>query len=66
MKTKTESNKREAPRRIQRAREASREDAIAATHQFFAVVHERSRDTTAEEPTATTVREKWKWCGYSL
>ena len=35
VKTKTESNIREAPRRIQSAREASREDAIAATHQFF-------------------------------
>ena len=55
VKTKTESNIRETPRRIQRAREASREDAIAGTCQFFAAVHERSRDTTAEEPTATTV-----------
>ena len=54
MKTKTESNIREAPRRIQRAREESREDAIASTHQSFAAVHERSRDTTAEEPTVTT------------
>ena len=35
VKTKTESNIREAPRRIQRAREASRQDAIAATHQFL-------------------------------
>ena len=55
VKTKTESNIREAPRRIQRAREASREDAMAATHQFFAAVHERRRDTTAEKPTVTTV-----------
>ena len=54
VKTKTESNITEAPRRIQRAREASREDVIAATHQVFAAVHERSRDTTAEEPTMTT------------
>ena len=54
VKTKTESSLREAPRRIQRTREASREDAIASTCQFFAVVHERNRDTTAEEPTVTT------------
>ena len=27
---------------------------IAATHQFFAVVHERNRDTAAEEPIVTT------------
>ena len=39
-KTKTECNIREAPRRIQRTREASREDAIASTCQFFAAVHE--------------------------
>ena len=54
VKTKTESNIREAPRRIQRTREASREDAIASTHQFFAVVHERNRDTVAKEPIVTT------------
>ena len=54
VKTKTESNIREAPRRIQRTREASREDAIASTHQFFAVVHERNRDTAAAEPIVTT------------
>ena len=54
MKTKTESSIREAPRRIQRTREASREDAIASTSQFFAVVYERNRDTTAEEPTVTS------------
>ena len=49
-----ESNIREAPRRIQRTTEASREDAIASTHQFFAAVHERNRDTAAEEPTVTS------------
>ena len=54
VKTKTESNIREAPRRIQRTREASREDVIALTHHFFAAVHERNRDTTAEEPTVTS------------
>ena len=31
VKTKSESNIREAPRRIQRTREASREDAIVST-----------------------------------
>ena len=54
VKTKTESNIRETPRRIQRTREASREDAIAATHQFFAFVHGRNRDTAMEEPIVTT------------
>ena len=41
VKAKSEGNIREAPRRIQRTREASREDAIASTHQFFAVVHKK-------------------------
>ena len=45
---------REAPRRIQRTREESREDAIASTHQFFAVVHERNRGAAAEEPIVTS------------
>ena len=54
VKTKTESNAREAPRRIQRTIEARREDVIASTHQFFAVVHERNRDIPAEEPTVTS------------
>ena len=54
VKAKSESNMREAPRRIQRTREASREDAIASTCQFFAVVHERNRDTAAEEPIVTS------------
>ena len=35
LKVKPESNMREAPRRIQRTREASRADAIASTQQFF-------------------------------
>ena len=54
VKAKPKSNIREAPRRIQRTREASREDAIASTCQFFAVVHERNRDTAAEEPTVAS------------
>ena len=35
LKVKPESNIRETPRRIQRTREASREDAIASTQQFL-------------------------------
>ena len=54
VKAKSEGNMREAPRRIQRTREASREDAIASTHQFFAVVHERNRGAAAEEPIVTS------------
>ena len=54
VKAKPKSNIREAPRRIQRTREASREDAIASTCQFFAAVHERNRDTAAEEPIVTS------------
>ena len=44
---------RETPRRIQRTREASREDVIASTQQFFATVHERSRGTNVEGPMTT-------------
>ena len=54
VKAKSEGNMREIPRRIQRTREASREDAIASTRQFFAVVYERNRDTAAEEPIVTS------------
>ena len=54
VKAKSESNIRETPRRIQRTREASREDTIASTCQFFAVVHERNRGTAAEEPMVTS------------
>ena len=54
VKAKSDSNMREAPRRIQRTREASREDAIGSTRQFFAAVHERNRGTTAEEPIMTS------------
>ena len=53
VKAKSESNMREAPRRIQRTRKASREDAMASTHQYFAAVHKRSRDTAVEEPIVT-------------
>ena len=44
----------ESPRRIQRTREASREDAIASTRQFFASVNEENRVTTTELPTETS------------
>ena len=44
----------ESPRRIQRTREASREDAIASTRQFFASVSEQNRVTTTELPTETS------------
>ena len=54
IKVKSESNIREAPRRIQRTREASREDVIASTRQFFATIHERSRGTTTGGPIVTS------------
>ena len=44
----------ESPRRIQRTREASREDAIASTRQFFASVSEQNRVTTMELPVETS------------
>ena len=44
----------ESPRRIQRTREASREDAIASTRQFFASVNEQNRATTMELPIETS------------
>ena len=40
----------ESPRRIQRTREASREDAIASTRQFFASVSKQNRATMTELP----------------
>ena len=39
-----------SPRRIQRTREASREDAIALTRQFFASVNEQNQTTKSELP----------------
>ena len=44
----------ESPRRIQRTREASREDAIASTRQFFASVNEQNRVTTMGLPIKTS------------
>ena len=54
LKVVPERNVVESPRRIQRTREASREDAIASTRQFFASVNERNRGTMTEEPIETS------------
>ena len=43
----------ESPRRIERTREASREDAVASTRHFFATVN-RQNETTTEVPAETT------------
>ena len=42
----------ESPRRIERTREASREDAIASTRRFFATINGQNR-TTTELPVET-------------
>ena len=44
----------ESPRRIQRTREASQEDVIASTRQFFASVNEQNRANTTELPIGTS------------
>ena len=44
----------ESQRRIQRTREASREDVIALTRQFFASVNEQNQTTTSELPVETS------------
>ena len=44
----------ESLRRIQRTREASREDKIASTRQFCASVNEQNRATTMELPIETS------------
>ena len=56
LKVATERNltQVESPRRIQRTREASREDAIVLTRHFFASVNGQSRTTTTELPAGTT------------
>ena len=46
LKTKPERDTREAPQRVQRTREASREDALASTQLFFAVVDKRNRNVS--------------------
>ena len=53
MATERSSTQVESPRRIERTREASREDAIALTRHFFVSVNGQSR-TTTELPAETT------------
>ena len=56
LKVATERNliQVESPRRIQRTREASREDAIASTRHFFASVNGQNRTITTGLPAETT------------
>ena len=56
LKVATERNSTQvaSPRRIERTREASREDTIALTRHFFASVNGQSRTTTSELPAETT------------
>ena len=51
VKTKPESTIREAPRITQRAKEVSREEAIASTQQFFATVERRNTKISTGSPT---------------
>ena len=44
LKVKPESHTKDVPRRIQRTREASREEALALTQQFFATVDKRNQN----------------------
>ena len=53
VKTVPESSTREAPRIIQRTKEASREEAIASTQQFFATVDQRNIDISTRGPIAS-------------
>ena len=53
VKTVPESSAREAPRVIQRTKEASREEAIASTQQFFAEVDRRSASVATGSPMVT-------------
>ena len=50
VKTKPETTTREAPRVIQRMKEASREEAIASTQQFFAAVDRRNTNISTGSP----------------
>ena len=54
VKTVLESPKREAPRIIQRRKEASREEVIASTQQFFAAVDRRNASITTGSQLAST------------
>ena len=59
VKTVHESSMREAPRIIQRTKEASREEVIASTQQFFAAVDKRNASVTTGNPIASVeVRER--------
>ena len=53
VKTVPESSMREAPRIIQRTKEASREEAIASTQQFFAAVDRRNASVATGDPIAS-------------
>ena len=55
VKTVSESPKREAPKIIQRTKEASREEAIVSTQQFFAAVDRRNVSITTGSQLASTV-----------
>ena len=50
-KSKPESHTKEVPRRIQRMREVSKEEAITSTQQFFAAVDERNQKISTGRPT---------------
>ena len=54
VKTVLESPTWEAPRIIQRTKEASREEAIASTRQFFAAIDRRNASITAGSQLAST------------
>ena len=59
VKTAFESPTREAPRIIQRRKEASREEAIASAQQFFAAVDRRNASiTTGTQLASTEVHER--------
>ena len=53
VKTVPESSMREPPRIIQRTKEASREEAIASTQQFFAAVDRRNASIAAGSHTTS-------------
>ena len=50
LKSISERDTREAPCRIQRTREASREEALVSMRQFFATVEERNRHDSMGRP----------------
>ena len=54
VKTVPKSSTRETPRIIQRTKEASREEVIASTQQFFAAVDRRNASVTAGSHIAST------------